>query len=124
MITATLGRAGLELASEREPDLIVLDLNLPAIHGKDVLARLQPLAITRGIPVVVISAGAIPNQMKHVLSAGARAYLTKPLDVEQFLRTLDSFRSGNTHTGDTATRNTHTGNTFTPTLVEQNEESV
>ncbi len=98
MITATLGSVGLELARDQEPDLILLDLNLPDMHGKEVLARLQQSAITRDIPVIVISADATPNQMKHVLGAGARAYLTKPLNVEQFLRTLDRFRLGSTAT--------------------------
>ncbi len=91
LLTAMEGNVGLELARQHEPDLILLDLNLPDMHGKEVLARLQQSAITRDIPVVVISADATPNQVERLLNAGAKACLTKPLDVDQFLYTLDQF---------------------------------
>ena len=55
------------------------------------LARLQQSALTRDIPVVVVSADATPKQIEKLMAAGAKDYLTKPLDVEQFLRTLDKF---------------------------------
>ena len=82
---------GLDLARQHEPDLILLDLNLPDLHGGEVLARLQQSALTRDIPVVVISADATSKQIEKLIAAGARDYLTKPLDVQQFLDTLDKF---------------------------------
>jgi PAS domain S-box-containing protein len=91
LLTAIQGSIGLDLARQHEPDLILLDLNLPDIHGSEVLTRLRQSALTIDIPVVVISADATQNQIERLLTAGAMAYLTKPLDLSQFLRTLDEF---------------------------------
>jgi signal transduction histidine kinase/ActR/RegA family two-component response regulator len=89
LLSAIQGGLGLELAREHRPGLILLDLNLPDIPGEKVLELLQHDPRTRQIPVVVISADATPGRIKRLLSAGARAFLTKPLDVKQFLRLLD-----------------------------------
>ncbi|MDQ3814898.1 MAG: response regulator, partial [Armatimonadota bacterium] len=89
LLSAMQGRLGLELAREHQPDLILLDLHLPDLSGHDVLLRLQAEERLRGIPVVILSADATPGQIQRLLSSGARAYLTKPLDVKQFLKVLD-----------------------------------
>ncbi len=91
LLTAVQGSIGLDMACQHEPDLILLDLNLPDIHGKEVMARLQRSALTRDIPIIVVSADATPGQVNQLLAAGARDYLTKPLDVDLFLHTLDRF---------------------------------
>ncbi|MCW3053181.1 MAG: two-component system sensor protein, partial [Chthonomonadales bacterium] len=93
LLAAMQGSIGLDLARQHEPDLILLDLNLPDISGKEVLSRLQASALTRDIPVVVLSADATPAQIERLLNAGAKAYLTKPLDVAEFLHTLDTLLS-------------------------------
>ena len=90
LVAAMQGSMGLDLAREHTPDLILLDLHLPDMAGKEVLARLQQSEITARIPVIVISADATPAQIERLLAAGARAYLTKPLDVEEFLRTTEA----------------------------------
>jgi PAS domain S-box-containing protein len=87
--SALQGRLGLDLAWEHRPDLILLDLHLPDMAGEEVLARLQSHPRTREIPVVVISADATPGSVERLLQAGARRYLTKPLDVELFLKSID-----------------------------------
>jgi PAS domain S-box-containing protein len=92
-LSAMLGRVGLELAREHHPDLIVLDLNLPDIGGDKVLAALRAEPLTRGIPVLVLSADATQRQRERLLALGARAYLTKPLDLRAFLSTLDRLLS-------------------------------
>jgi CheY-like chemotaxis protein len=61
-------------------------VHLPDIDGSAVLQILQEDARTRAIPVVVVSADATDRQMRRLLAAGARAYLTKPIDVAHFLR--------------------------------------
>ena len=83
------GRLGLDLARQHQPDVILLDLHLPDIPGKEVLLRLQSDERTRGVPVIVISADAIRSHIPDLLATGARAYLTKPIDVPQFFQTLD-----------------------------------
>jgi len=89
LLSALEGRRGLELAREHRPDLILLDLHLPDINGDEVLRRLQAESQTRNIPVVMLSADAMPRQIERLLEAGARDYLTKPLNVKQLLVVLD-----------------------------------
>ena len=89
LMTAMQGRVGLELARQHTPDLILLDLHLPDMPGWQVLAQLKADHLTREIPVVVISADATAPQIKRLLSAGARTYLTKPLDIAEFFRVID-----------------------------------
>ena len=79
----------MDLAREHRPDLILLDVNLPDIPGHEVLAQLRADPRTSDIPVLVISADATSIQMQRMLETGARAYLTKPLDVKRFLSVLD-----------------------------------
>ncbi len=89
LLVATQGRPGLEIARTQGPDLILLDMHLPDMTGEEVLRHLRETPQTREVPVVVISADAIPAQIERLLAAGAHAYLTKPLDVKQFLSVLD-----------------------------------
>jgi PAS domain S-box-containing protein len=89
LLPAMQGRLGLDLAREHHPHLILLDLHLPDIPGEEILRRLQGAPETRSIPVVVISADATHGQIERLLAAGARAYLTKPFDVKQFLGLID-----------------------------------
>lgn len=91
LITAAEGLTGVDIAGRRLPDLILLDLHLPDIAGWEVIAQLQANEETRGIPVVVISADATRQQIERLLAAGARDYLTKPLDVDQFLAVFTRF---------------------------------
>jgi signal transduction histidine kinase len=89
LLSAVRGALGLDLARQHRPDLILLDLNLPDMHGADVLRSLQENPHTASIAVVVISADATAAQIERLLAAGARDYLTKPIDVKQFLVTVD-----------------------------------
>jgi len=75
------------------PSLILLDLQLPDIPGPEVLERLQRDPATREIPVVVISADATLGQIDRLRAAGAREFLTKPLDVQRFFKLLDDILS-------------------------------
>ncbi len=89
LLPAMQGRLGFDLACKHHPDLILLDLHLPDIHGAELLVRLRDEPTTRGIPVLVLSADANPAESRRILAAGARHYLTKPIDVPQFLRIFD-----------------------------------
>jgi PAS domain S-box-containing protein len=94
LLPAMQGRIGLDLAREHHPDMILLDLRLPDIPGSEVLRRLRQDPETRGIPVVVISADATQVQIDRLLAQGARAYLTKPLDIKEFLALVNEILTG------------------------------
>jgi PAS domain S-box-containing protein len=89
LLSARNGRDGVRLAETETPDLILLDLNLPDMHGHEVLQELQRDAAAAAIPVVVVSADAVTAQKERLLKAGAIEYLTKPLDIKKLLETLD-----------------------------------
>lgn len=89
LLCAGQGGLGLEMAREHRPDLILLDLHLPEMSGAEVLRRVREDERTRAIPVVILSADATPGQTERLLAAGARDYLTKPLDIRRFLAVLD-----------------------------------
>jgi CheY-like chemotaxis protein len=88
-IPAMQGRLGLSLAREHRPDLILVDLHLPDISGEDVLREVKNDPLLARTPVIVLSADATPGQVRRMIAAGARAYLTKPLDVRQLLTHID-----------------------------------
>jgi signal transduction histidine kinase/ActR/RegA family two-component response regulator len=94
LLSAMQGRRGLELARDHRPDVIILDLHLPDLAGTEVLARLRGDPRTQEIPVVILSADATPGQITRLLAQGARAYLTKPLDIKELLTLLDSLIDG------------------------------
>jgi len=89
LIASMQGGLGVELVREHQPDLVLLDLHLPDIPGEEVLRRLQDDLRTAAIPVVVLSADATSGKADLVLAAGARAYLTKPLDLVELKRLVD-----------------------------------
>jgi PAS domain S-box-containing protein len=94
LLTAMQGSLGLDLAREHQPDLILLDVHLPDILGDEVLRRLLDDPRTATIPVVVLSADASPRTIERLRAAGAKDYMTKPLDVPRFLRLLSSLLAG------------------------------
>ena len=91
LIPAMMGRLGLELAREHEPDLILLDLHLPDLSGEDVLARLRQDAHTRQIPVVVLTADATDAGRTPALERAANGFVTKPIGVQTLLELVDRY---------------------------------
>ena len=89
VVSAMQGRFGIELARQHLPTLILLDLHLPDLGGEEILRRLLDDPLTASIPVVMVTADATVGQVQRLLSAGAAAYLTKPLDVAQLLGVVD-----------------------------------
>jgi PAS domain S-box-containing protein len=89
LVTAMQGTMGIDLAREHRPDLVLLDLDLPDISGRNILTELRLDHRTAHIPIVIVSADASPAQVRRLIESGARAYLTKPLDVAEFLAVID-----------------------------------
>jgi PAS domain S-box-containing protein len=94
LITRIYGKQALDTAIEYRPDIILLDLDLPDIHGREVLKQLKTDEKTMGIPVVIVSANAMPNQIDKFLKEGAVNYLAKPFDIHDFLKVVDEFIVG------------------------------
>jgi signal transduction histidine kinase/ActR/RegA family two-component response regulator len=94
LLSAMQGRRGVELARAHRPGLIILDLHLPDASGTEILTQLRADPETRSIPVVILSADATPRRMAALYEQGARAYLTKPLDVRLVLACIDDTLGG------------------------------
>ena len=95
LISIMNGTQALEMAIGHKPDMILLDLNLPDMHGHDVLKMLQADDNTLHIPVIIISADAMPHQIDRLMTAGAKDYLPKPLDLKSFLAVIDKWLKNN-----------------------------
>jgi len=89
LLTARDGNRGVEIARASLPDVILMDINLPGISGIQALKVLAQDAATAHIPVVAISANAMPRDVSRGLEAGFFRYLTKPIKVDEFMSTLD-----------------------------------
>lgn len=89
LITNTCGKETVKLALEHKPELILLDLNLPDIDGSEVLGMILENENTKHIPVVILSADGMQQQVDRLLKAGAKMYLTKPIDVNELLEVVD-----------------------------------
>jgi PAS domain S-box-containing protein len=89
LLSTSQGKAGIQLAREQKPDIILLDLHLPDIHGHEVLARLRNDEATAHIPVIIVSADATMRQVQKLKESGAHDFLTKPIAVGRLLEVLD-----------------------------------
>lgn len=84
------GRSGLQALRSRRPDLLLLDMQLPDMDGLDVLRQLRQEPGLAELPVLVVSANALPEQQAAAQALGVQAYLTKPLDLQTLLAQLDT----------------------------------
>lgn len=89
-LEAREGYVGLDLARDRDPDLIIMDLELPDISGIEVIGALKSAGRTRHIPIVVITAS-MPDEEATIRAAGADGFMTKPIATAEFLAIMRSF---------------------------------
>ena len=89
LLSARDGHRGIEIARASRPDVILMDINLPGISGIEALRMLADDPITAHIPVIALSANAIPRDIEKGLEAGFFRYLTKPIKINEFMETLD-----------------------------------
>ena len=95
LLEAPDAELGLAIALREQPGLILLDINLPGMDGFAALGQLKAWPETADIPVVAITANAMPRDIERGRAAGFADYLTKPLDVKQFLATVQRCLGGN-----------------------------
>jgi len=89
LLTAEDASRGIEIARDLLPDVILMDINLPGISGIQALDILAEDPATSHIPVVALSANAVPRDVERGLEAGFFRYLTKPIKVKEFMHTLE-----------------------------------
>ena len=90
-IEATTGGEGVRLASEKKPDLILMDIQLPDIDGIEALNRIRKDASLDGVAVIAVSASVMPDDQQKIVTSGFDAFVTKPINLKQFLDTVKRF---------------------------------
>jgi len=90
LLTACDAFTGIELARLAQPNVILMDINLPGMSGTEALKILAQDALTQHIPVIALSANAIPRDIEKGLEAGFFRYLTKPIRINEFMNTVDA----------------------------------
>src|SRR5262249_28037504 len=83
------GLAGVEAALQRPPDVILMDLSLPKLDGFGAVARLRADPRTRAIPIVAVTANAMKADRDRALASGFDAYVTKPIDEDELIATIE-----------------------------------
>jgi two-component system cell cycle response regulator DivK len=90
------GAAAIDLARQNHPDLILLDIQLPDISGTEVAQHLKANAETRTIPIVAVTAFAMPGDRTKILESGCDDYMSKPINVREFLELVERYTGGTT----------------------------
>jgi CheY-like chemotaxis protein len=89
LLTAVNGNTGIDIARASRPDVILMDINIPGINGYEALKILRSDPATAHIPVIAVSANAMPLDVERGLKAGFFRYITKPIKVNEFMEALD-----------------------------------
>ena len=90
LLVATDGNAGVELARAHLPQAILMDINLPGLSGTEALQILRADPLTAHIPIIAVSANAVPGDIKRSLDAGFFSYVTKPIKLNELMGSLDA----------------------------------
>jgi signal transduction histidine kinase/ActR/RegA family two-component response regulator len=90
LLIATDGLSGLRTARDQLPDLILMDINLPIMSGLEAMRLLKSSPETAHIPIMALSANAVPQDIEYGLKAGFLRYLTKPIKINEFMTAIDA----------------------------------
>jgi two-component system cell cycle response regulator DivK len=93
-LAATTGEQAVELASEHAPDLVLMDIQLPDIDGIEALGRLRADTRTAALPILALTAQAMEGDRERFLEAGFDGYLSKPVNVADFVATVKRYCAG------------------------------
>jgi two-component system cell cycle response regulator DivK len=87
-IESVTAEDGIKLALEKQPALVLMDIQLPGMNGIDALAQLRNNPETANIPVIAVSASAMTDDEQQIMAAGFNAYLRKPIELDVFLEAV------------------------------------
>lgn len=90
VLAAENGFAGLEVARAEQPDLILLDLAMPEIDGWEVARELKSDIVTSNIPIIVVTAHALPKDRERAFEAGCNAFIVKPFSVAKLINEIEN----------------------------------
>ena len=96
VLSAADGEECIATAQAHAPDIILLDMNLPRVDGWEAARRLKSSSHTRSMPIIALTAHAMPGEREKALAAGCDEYHTKPIDFADLIKKMDSLLS--THT--------------------------
>ena len=86
-------REAIDLAREHHPDLIIMNIKSRGISGLEVTKRIKADEDLKDIPIIAVTALAMKNDEREILNGGCDGYISKPISIPQFLKTIDSFLS-------------------------------
>jgi len=90
-LTTSMGAAALDIAREQQPDLILMDIQLPDIPGTEAIRRLKADEQTRDIPIIAVTAFAMSYEKANILASGCDAYITKPFRAEELAELMERY---------------------------------
>jgi two-component system cell cycle response regulator DivK len=93
VVEAENGALGMQLAQEIDPDLILMDINLPEMDGYEATARLKKMEQLADVPIIAMTANVMKGDREKTLAAGCDGYIQKPIDVDQLPTQIEGFLS-------------------------------
>jgi two-component system, cell cycle response regulator DivK len=103
-VTTTSGAAAIDIAREQDPDLILMDIQLPDISGVEVIRRLKADEQTRSIPIIAVTAFVMPAERTNILASGCDAYVAKPFKGDELVALIDYYTRRHSAPGSNTTR--------------------
>jgi two-component system cell cycle response regulator DivK len=94
VLVAETAEIGVPMAQKEKPDLVLMDIHLPGMSGIEALAKLRAEPETKEIPVFAFTASVMPQDRKEITSAGFDGFLSKPINLKEFLETISTTLAG------------------------------
>ena len=94
VLVAESAEAGLPVALKEKPDLVLMDIHLPGMNGMEALGKLRADPATKAIPVLAFTASVMPQDRREIMSAGFDGFLSKPVNLKEFLETIAATLAG------------------------------
>jgi two-component system cell cycle response regulator DivK len=97
VIEARDGLEGVKLALEEKPDLVIMDIQLPGIDGLEATRRIRASESDHEVPIIALTAHAMTSDREETLAAGCNGYISKPIDVKNFVREIKRYMKDTPH---------------------------